>query len=349
MTNVFTGAMNNQHNNYHSKCHNDQYFTNKLYNKYIDIYRRQSYYLKMNHYKNHIVVDFNGYNLTNNTYAIKEFSAIVAGKNSTADKNNLELLVKPPYKFENLPQEYKDKYSKFYKKYGIDWDAGTTSHNDVTEILTNYFETAKHIYVKNMFKKKLLELFIGERDDIECLENLGFKIDLKKLTDCRHHNESNSNCAFDNSKIMLRWLKRYVADGKTLSIHKKKSIDRLPENRILIPVSVKGQVLNALLDTGSTVTCVRELHENWIETTGMSSSDRRLATGADGHVMKIKSSVILPLVINDELVELDVRVVPKLGYEIILGIDAVLAFGIGLDGSSCSWWTERGAGIFNWN
>lgn len=293
----------------------------------------------MIYHKRNIVVDFIGYNLPDYSYAIKEFSAVINKNNSEPD---FKLLVLPPYKFSKLSPKYRNKYINFYETHAITWESGETPHNNVAGILTSYFENAKHIYVRNTIKKKILEMFIGERDDIECLEDLGFREKFQKSTLCDNHDVP-SYCAINNSMVMLRWLELNKARKASLSKV------RLPENRVFFPVSIKGRVFSALLDTGATATCIRKLDNKLLEAAGMSSSDRKSATGADGHVMRIEGSVRLPLVINNEMVKLDVRVVPKLGYEMILGIDAVQAFGIGLDGASCTWWTKRRPGIFSWD
>ncbi|KAH0539852.1 hypothetical protein KQX54_009127 [Cotesia glomerata] len=57
----------------------------------------------------------------------------------------------------------------------------------------------------------------------------------------------------------------------------------------------------------------------------------------------------LPLLINSEMRPVEVRVIPKLNYDMILGMDAIAAFEICYDGQTGRWWTKRSDDIYDWN
>ncbi|KAH0534980.1 hypothetical protein KQX54_011248 [Cotesia glomerata] len=110
--------------------------------------------------------------------------------------------------------------------------------------------------------------------------------------------------------------------------------------RPFIDIRIGERAIKALLDTGSTMTCVREVDElNWVYGCGarVRPAPRNSAAVADGSMMSVQSLITLPLAINDEIMPIEVRVIPKLKYEMILGMDAIIAFGICYDGGSERW------------
>ncbi|KAH0554977.1 hypothetical protein KQX54_014258 [Cotesia glomerata] len=159
----------------------------------------------------HVIVDFSGYDLPNNEYAIKELNAILVDKNSELDKD-LYMIVKPPFPdIQKLPTIFVDAYLEFEKRHGIGWNTGEDDFTKVSQALNDYFETATHVYVKNLEKQKLLEKFIGTKHHFIRFEDLKFRYEPRKHTDdCEHHYNKTSICAVVFSKFMLQWFEHHI-------------------------------------------------------------------------------------------------------------------------------------------
>ncbi|XP_074114310.1 uncharacterized protein LOC141537310 [Cotesia typhae] len=163
-----------------------------------------------------IIVDFYGYYLLNSVYMIRELNAIIVDKRSADDKD-LYLIVKAPNNDDkNLNVNVKKNMIVFYNTHRIAWDTGDVNFEQVSDILTKYFATATHIYVKNVMKQKLLKKFIGERNDIFCLEDMHFREKPITQTYCKNHDSTDSICAVDNSKAMVKWFRRNFIGGNSL-------------------------------------------------------------------------------------------------------------------------------------
>lgn len=163
-----------------------------------------------------IIVDFYGYSSLNGEYVIRELNAIVVDK-INADDKDLYLLVRSPNNHDgNLNVNVKRNMILFYNTHKIARDKGDVNFEQVSEILTKYFATATHIYVKNLMKQKLLEKFIGQRNDIFCLEDMHFREKTITQTYCKNHDSTDSICAIDNSKAMVEWFKRNFIDINSL-------------------------------------------------------------------------------------------------------------------------------------
>ncbi|CAD6221826.1 GSCOCG00011651001-RA-CDS, partial [Cotesia congregata] len=124
------------------------------------------------------------------------------------------------------------------------------------------------------------------------------------------------------------------------------------DRRPFVNVQIGGRTIKALLDTGASVTCIKEVDErNWVYGLGarVRPTNKKTAAVADGSVMAIHALVTLPLVINDEMRPVEVRVIPKLNYDMILGMDAIAAFEICYDGQTGRWWTKRTDDLYDWN
>ncbi|XP_074114307.1 uncharacterized protein LOC141537306 [Cotesia typhae] len=158
-----------------------------------------------------IIVDFSGYDLPDNKYAIKELNAILVDKNSELDKD-LYLIVKPPYPdIQKLPTIFVDAYVEFEKRHGIGWNTGEDDFTKVSQTLKDYFKTATHIYVKNLEKQKLLEKFIGTKHHFIRFEDLKIKYEPIRRTDgCQNHHNDTSICAVVYSKFMLQWFENHI-------------------------------------------------------------------------------------------------------------------------------------------
>ncbi|XP_074114308.1 uncharacterized protein LOC141537308 [Cotesia typhae] len=159
----------------------------------------------------HIIVDFYGYDLPNNEYAIKEFNAIIVKKTSVLDKD-LYLFVKPPFKdIKQLPSELTDAYFEFEQIHNIGWNDGRDDFSSVRSILISYFATATHIYVVNLEKQRLLEKFIDKNHNFIRLNELGFDDQPEKdSVECSNHFDEESVCARKFSKTMLQWVKKHA-------------------------------------------------------------------------------------------------------------------------------------------
>ncbi|CAG5102936.1 Protein of unknown function [Cotesia congregata] len=106
------------------------------------------------------------------------------------------------------------------------------------------------------------------------------------------------------------------------------------DRRPFVDVQIGERTIKALLDTGASVTCIKEVDErNWVYGLGarVRPTNKKTAAVADGSVMAIHALVTLPLVINNEMRPVEVRVIPKLNYEMILSMDAIAAFEICYD------------------
>ncbi|KAH0552558.1 hypothetical protein KQX54_012409 [Cotesia glomerata] len=124
------------------------------------------------------------------------------------------------------------------------------------------------------------------------------------------------------------------------------------DRRPFVDVQIRERTIKALLDTGASVTCIKEVDErNWVYGLGarVRPMNKKTAAVADGSVMAIHALVTLPLVINDEMRPVEVQVIPKLNYDMILGMDAIAAFEICYDRQTGRWWTKRTDDIYEWN
>lgn len=123
------------------------------------------------------------------------------------------------------------------------------------------------------------------------------------------------------------------------------------DRRPYIDVKIGGRAIKALLDTGSSVTCIREVDErDWVYGLGakVRPTNRQTATVADGSLLVIHAVITLPLEIATELRPVEVRVIPQLKYDMILGMDAIHTFGICYDGSTDNWCIRPTDEIYDW-
>lgn len=177
----------------------------------------------------HIIVDFFGYSVKDNNFAIRKLSAIIANKR-TQDDVNLFLSVEIPV-FDGTAQvEPTMQDDRFHKDNEIDGTVLTTYLEHLPEILSAYFESATHIYVKNTSKQKLLERYIGKERNIICLESLGYKSKRVESDKCTPHEENHAICRIDYSKNMLQWFKLNIGDF----LSKNKKIENSHDSQIAV-------------------------------------------------------------------------------------------------------------------
>lgn len=113
------------------------------------------------------------------------------------------------------------------------------------------------------------------------------------------------------------------------------SVDCVGESRYFLDVTIKGQKVRALVDSGSTKTYLGPKFEKILENSIIPVSASVLL--ADNSIEPILGEVNLQLSLLRSRKSLPVRLVHSLGYDCILGIDFLTSFGLKIDFGENTW------------
>lgn len=109
--------------------------------------------------------------------------------------------------------------------------------------------------------------------------------------------------------------------------------------RLYLPIAVGATYMKALLDPGAQTSCIREIQPDWITELGVKVSPcTSVTTGPNGQPLKVAGKAILPIAIKGSFRALEVTIVPDLSRPVLLGMDAMRVFGIGMDSYTEHWW-----------
>ncbi|KAK0165646.1 hypothetical protein PV328_004148 [Microctonus aethiopoides] len=124
------------------------------------------------------------------------------------------MLFKPPFKWDELPKQYKTMHLWLTRNYhGILWDAGEIPYDKLNDVLHIILKGVGYIYVKGLEKKKWLSDIIKESKTIINLENLGCpSMKNNEITSCPYHEYRKSSimshCALENVKQLKCWIEK---------------------------------------------------------------------------------------------------------------------------------------------
>ncbi|KAH0554974.1 hypothetical protein KQX54_014245 [Cotesia glomerata] len=175
-----------------------------------------------------LIINFNGYFMPSNEYKIKELSLFRLERDTVLVEYSVFLISNPPCTWEELDHQTKAGYRKYLEKYGVDWNSGTKSLEDVFNDLWTYVLESEYIYIRNGEQKKLLLNFLNQPEDVTmyefvCLEDLDYTNSLRMSTHYHHHHQQSGtkNSANDNLFEMTSWLKnsKFYTSSSREKIH----------------------------------------------------------------------------------------------------------------------------------
>ncbi|XP_044596004.1 uncharacterized protein LOC123272993 [Cotesia glomerata] len=155
-----------------------------------------------------LIVDFNGYNLPDGNFAIKEYSFCSLFPDINGNYYAAHNIVTPPLLNKSYNQEeYKKCYEPYYETYGIPWNSGVTNYSFMNTILRLHLREANTIYLRNLFMKNLITNLCEDEFNVICLYDYGYEFNPPMNTNCHYHeNPDRNNCANDNTINMMNWL-----------------------------------------------------------------------------------------------------------------------------------------------
>lgn len=170
------------------------------------------------------VVDLQGFKSSGNTFVCKEVAVV-----TLADEVPPSVfLFLPPYKWSDLEVKHKSENKWLEHNYlGIPWSAGFIPYEAMQDVLMNVLKDAQKVYVKGTMKKKFLQDF---HPNVENLEYQGCP-SLKTLRDreimtlCSFHSLCmRPMCAVNNALLLKSWM---IQDKRisTYQIHNKDGED----------------------------------------------------------------------------------------------------------------------------
>ncbi|KAH0554976.1 hypothetical protein KQX54_014254 [Cotesia glomerata] len=186
--------------------------------------------VKINHVEipgenKNILIDFNGYFLSDTEYIIKEYSLYIFRDKTNEIISKDFQVSKPPvpcYQLDNVAQ---DNYSTYYDSYGIGWSEGKIVSAFIRNDLQQKLQNSRNIYVRDQTQKELLISYLDQDFNAVCLADVGLNFVPQMKTDCKNHAEPDkNNCAQDNTSKMLKWLFKRNSDDYNLSSEDKNVI-----------------------------------------------------------------------------------------------------------------------------
>ena len=107
------------------------------------------------------------------------------------------------------------------------------------------------------------------------------------------------------------------------------AIDNINDTRFFLSITIKGKTIKALVDSGSTRTYIGSMFESILAESLIPSSASVLL--ADNSIEPVVGEINIQLSLPNTRKGMPVRLVRSLGYDCILGIDFLMAFGMILD------------------
>lgn len=151
---------------------------------------------------NIVIVDLQGFKDINNYFIIKEFAIVINGHTQT-------FIIKPPYPFNNLSNEEKNRVRWLEKNRGIFWSEGFIDHREFKRTIMPYLNNKK-IITKGMEKIKWIRE-LSKTCDILDIADRGCPNFTKLYSDyensnvslnCMHHRKT---CALKNVLCIKMW------------------------------------------------------------------------------------------------------------------------------------------------
>ena len=151
-----------------------------------------------------LVIDFEGFQVSSKQFFVKELAAYAVNDSTFRGR----WLFKAPFCFDHLDK--KSKITVLYTAYNIhhmDWTEGHLPYTDLPCILRMLFRSFKKIYVKGLQKKKFLERFGVEIENLED-ENCPRFCQLPPVeTRCPYwHIKGFSHCAVQKAEAYAKFL-----------------------------------------------------------------------------------------------------------------------------------------------
>lgn len=138
------------------------------------------------------------------------------------------------------------------------------------------------------------------------------------------------------------------SDGSTAAVMDSISVlDSTNESRFFLTLTIKGQKVTALVDSGSTRTYLGPVFEQVLQDSIIPVSASVLL--ADNSVEPVLGEVNTQLTLAGKRKALPVRLVHSLSYDCILGIDFLKTFGIKIDFGKSKWQFSGESGWFDFD
>ena len=122
-----------------------------------------------------------------------------------------------------------------------------------------------------------------------------------------------------------------------------------PLNNNFIQVSILGKTINTLVDTGSSLSCIKQSLLNALDQDFIvyGKTDYRKVKGIGGHVINITGTATLPIKIGDHIFYQKFYIFDEILHPLLLGIDFLTANNCTLNFENQTIDTEEGEPVIN--